>query len=228
MASSEHLVTRITGLLSLGHEARGFEAKGPGLAKGAFLAGVVRAALGLGNLRDGGLIVIGVDDKNLRSMGPGLTEDQARSWASYDDLADAFAAYADPPLQFHSELVTLGAGTANEVTVCAIEVDEFGEVPHICKRQFDAEKNDPNARKKDVPPLRRGAVYVRPRHKPETSEIASAEQMRELLDLAAQKALARYVDTAHRAGLTFTPATTELDHAAQVALFEAEREAGWE
>src|SRR4051794_37370297 len=120
MASTEQLIARVTALLSLGHEARGFEVKGPGLAKGAFLAMVVRAALGLGNLRDGGLILVGVDDENLRAMGPGLTEEQAQSWMSYDDLSDAFAAYADPPLQFHSELVTLGAGTDNEALVCVI------------------------------------------------------------------------------------------------------------
>lgn len=211
MVSTELLVQ----LLSLGHETRGFEAKGPGSAGDShFFARVARAALSLGNLRDGGIVVIGVNDNELQSMSPGLDSAQAASWTSFDVLSRALAEYSDPPLRFHSQLVTL----PSEARVLAIEVEEFADVPHICMKGFDTDKG------KTV--LKRGAVYVRTRRLPETSEVASAEQMRELLDLATEKALAAYVRTAQRAGLELSP--TE-DHGAvpQAQLFDAEREAGW-
>src|SRR6202034_3788584 len=47
--------------LSLGYEGRSFEFKGPGdCGEKYFLAKVARAALSMGNLRDGGYVVIGI------------------------------------------------------------------------------------------------------------------------------------------------------------------------
>ncbi|HEU5271509.1 MAG TPA: hypothetical protein VFU36_16395 [Jatrophihabitans sp.] len=239
MTSTERLIQRVTESLLLGHEAQGFEVKGPGSAKGQFLGKVVRAALGLGNLRNGGLVVIGVNDKDLRSLGPGLTDAEAKTWESYDVLSGKFAEYADPPLQFHSELLTLEAGTDHETRVCVIEVDEFPEIPHICRKQLDYEPEEQddteldnesskhNKNKKKEAPLRRGAVYVRSRQKPETTEIASAEQMRDLLDLATEKALARLIQTVQRAGATLTP--EDLTPAPpDTDLFNDEQEDGWQ
>jgi len=48
--------------LSAGYEGRGFETKGPGLrGDRAFFVKVARAALSMGNLRDGGHVVIGIN-----------------------------------------------------------------------------------------------------------------------------------------------------------------------
>src|SRR5688500_11792494 len=48
-------------LLGLGYESRGVEFKPPGPRSDSYLlAAVARAALGMANLRDGGIIVIGV------------------------------------------------------------------------------------------------------------------------------------------------------------------------
>jgi hypothetical protein len=52
-------------ILRGGYELRGFELKGPGGRNDPhLLRKVVRAALSMGNLRDGGHIVIGIDDKD--------------------------------------------------------------------------------------------------------------------------------------------------------------------
>jgi predicted HTH transcriptional regulator len=215
MTSSRRLVERVVEALRLGHEVRGFEVKGPGAADGPFLAKVVRAALSLGNLRDGGLIVVGVSDRDLRSMGPGLSIEQAATWESFDALSATFAEYADPPLQFHSELLVLPGGAQ----VCVLEISEFYDVPHLCKKGFDANKGQ-------APLLRRGALYVRTRRVPETSEIATAEEIRELLDLATEKRLAAYVRTADRAGVSLSP-DAGWDAETEAGRFDAQREDGW-
>ena len=65
--------SEIEDALRLGYESRGFELKGPGDRQDThFMAKVTRAALSLGNLRDGGYIIIGIDDKDPASLGPGL------------------------------------------------------------------------------------------------------------------------------------------------------------
>ena len=57
-------------LLALGHETNGVEFKGRGSrSDSAFLAGVIRAVLGMANRRDGGLVILGVESDPLESGG---------------------------------------------------------------------------------------------------------------------------------------------------------------
>ncbi len=49
--------------------------------------------------------------------------------------------------------------------------------------------------------LREGARYVRRRGKPETSEIPTQSEMRELLDLAIEKGVRRFIARARAVGL---------------------------
>ena len=169
-------------VLSGGYELRGFELKGAGLRRdGHLFARVTRAALGMGNLRDGGHIVIGIDDADPAAMLPGLDEAQLASWLSFDDVSRKMAEYADPPLAFAIASVTLSKG----VDVAIIEVSEFEDIPHLCKKGYE-------------PVLRAGALYVRPRKLPETSEVATSVEMREVVDLATEKALRAFVSAADR------------------------------
>lgn len=173
-------------MLSLGYELRGVELKGPGLRTDSHLfAKVTRAALSMGNLRDGGHVIIGIDDVDPKKMLPGLTPPELASWLAFDDVARKMAEYADPPLGFDIAPVTL----SSTATVAVLQVHEFADIPHLCSKAFD-------------PVLRKGALYVRPRKVPETSEIASSVEMREIIQLATQKALRAYVETAERAGIS--------------------------
>lgn len=205
-------VEELEASLQLGYETRHLELKAPGLrTDSAFLAKVIRAALSLGNLRDGGHIVIGIDDKDPRSLGPGLTRTEADSWTDYDALSRKMAEYADPPLRFHLSELTLTPGSV----VAAIEVAEFDDLPHICSRQLD-------------PTLRKGALYVRTRNVPESAEIPSSTEMREILDLATEKALRSFVQRANNAGLVLN-AGSDGPHPPQSAeSFEAQRRGAWQ
>jgi predicted HTH transcriptional regulator len=175
-------------LLKLEHETHGVEFKGPGKMDGALLAKVIRAVIGMANRRNGGVVIIGVEDETLKPVG--LEEDQADTWG-YDDLATAVNEYASPSVSFDFER-KLYEGR----TFVIIEVDEFAEIPIHCGKGYH-----PTNVKKAPPILRRGACYVRSRHKPETSEIPSEEEMRELLELAIVKGFRKFLEQAQKAGL---------------------------
>ena len=73
--------------LQFGYETRGLELKGPGSREDShLLAKVARAALSLGNLRDGGYLIIGIADGDPSKLEPGLNEEDLESWVTYDAL----------------------------------------------------------------------------------------------------------------------------------------------
>ena len=147
------------------------------------VAQVIRAILGMCNRRDGGNVIIGVaDDQGVLNQ-VGLTGSEIAEW-SYDALADQIARYADPSASFSLDVKEYGGNS-----YVVIEVDEFADIPVLCKRSYD-----------DV--LRDGACYVRPRRKPETSEIPTQADMRDLLELAIDKGVTQFLERAQRVGLT--------------------------
>ena len=100
----------------------------------------------------------------------GLSESDLDTW-TYDNMANQIARYADPSVSFELE-----PKAYNGNSYVVLEVEEFSDIPVLCKRAYD-----------DV--LRDGACYVRPRRKPETSEIPTQVDMRDLLQLATEKGL---------------------------------------
>ncbi len=207
MLSAEEIEEVLRG----GYELRGFELKGPGSREDAhFFAKVARAVLGLGNLRDGGHVILGIGDVDPAAMGPGLDADDIASWLAYDDVARKLATYADPPVRFAVAERVLSSGAI----VAVLEVFEFDDIPHFCA--------------KDYPPaLRKGALYVRPRKVPETSEIASSVEMREILDLATEKALRAFVERAQRAGVELSTQRPPKPSGPDDDRYESERGQAW-
>jgi predicted HTH transcriptional regulator len=191
-------------LLLRGHETHGVEFKGPGKRTDpAFLAKVIRAVIGMANRRDGGVVILGVEDDPLDPVG--REEDQADTW-TYDALATAVNEYASPSVSFDFEKKPYQGRK-----FVILEVHEFAEIPILCGKDYH-----PTNVKGAAPVLRRGACYVRSRHRPETSEIPSEEEMRELLELAIDKGVRRFVERAQKAGLfqpVQPPPTTQDDDA---------------
>jgi predicted HTH transcriptional regulator len=179
--------------MGLAHEIRGLEFKGPGRSTDRRLfAQVVKAVLGMANRRDGGRVVVGVEDLGDSLHPVGLDVTQLATW-NYDDVADRIATYADPSVAFDLEVTEY-----NGRSYVVIQVEEFADVPVLCKRAYD-----------DV--LRDGACYVRPRRKPETTEIPTYADMRDLLDLAVEKGVRRLLAQVQRVGLTVPPDITVTD-----------------
>lgn len=176
-------------IANVGHETRSIEFKGPGSSTDKYyFAKIVRAALSMANLRDGGYVVLGIDDSNGALTVTGLGSDQVVEWTNFDDLSSRLAIYADPPLSFEVRTADLTTG----VQVVVIQLHSFTDLPHLCAKAY-------NDGKEEI--LRKGALYVRNRSKPETSEVASHVEMREVLSIATQNALREFVATAQNAGV---------------------------
>lgn len=170
-------------ILALGHETTGVEFKGPGSRDlKSILAGVVRAVLGMANRRDGGLVIVGVEESGGTLTPRGLTSDDLTTWG-HEAVTDALAAYAEPYVEVHTELLEYMGKT-----FAIIDVEEFREVPVLCKKDFPSK-------------LRAGACYVRRRGRIETSEIPTQAEMRELLELATEKRLRSFLWQSQGAGL---------------------------
>lgn len=182
--NTEEFAQVLNELVALKHELPGVECKPPGPGTDKKLqAWVIRAILGMANRRDGGLVIIGVED-SLTSLKPvGISAADLTSWERYDDLASSVAEYADPSINFEAEIHEY---SGNKFVL--IIVEEFEDFPVLCKKDYSAI-------------LRKGACYVRSRRKPETIEIPSQEDMRDLLDLATEKRLRKFVTLAKTAGI---------------------------
>jgi hypothetical protein len=202
---TEHLQS----VLAFGREQSGVEFKGPGRRTDRhFLARVVRAVLGMANRRDGGYVILGVVDSGGELTPEGLAEDELQTW-TYDHVADSLATYADPSVQF-----SVTTPSIDSKTFVAIHVTEFGEVPVLCKKDYNREA---------IAVLREGALYVRSRRKPETIEVSTYSDMRDLVELATDKSLRRFMERAQSAGLLPSQNNSREDFAKQAATFSTAR-----
>lgn len=131
--------------------------------------------------------MIGVESTKLDPVG--LSDAELATRSNFDDLADAVNGHASPSVRFDAEVVEYQGRN-----LFVFRVHEFAEIPILCSKDY-CEKG------KNVPTLRRGACYVRSQHKPETAEIPSEEEMRELLELAIDKGVRRFLTRAEKAGL---------------------------
>ncbi len=178
-------------ILALGHENSNVEFKGPGLLKDKhFCARVVKAILGMANRRDGGRVVIGVSDTSGILDCIGLSEAEFASWR-FDDVSAVIATYADPYVRFD-----LFTHQVNNKKFVVLQVYEFDDIPVLCKKKYEYKKQDGTYEQV----LREGALYVRTRRKPETTEIPSQTEMRDLLEIATEKG----VKKANAAGLNLS------------------------
>jgi hypothetical protein len=146
-----------------------------------------------------------------QDMLPGLDEADLASWLAFDDVSRRLATYADPPLRVELASIKL----SNDVALAVMQVFEFADIPHLCAKSYP-----------DV--LREGALYVRPRKVPESSEVASSVEMREILELATEKALRVYVRTAERAGVHLDGRDVAARSESAVERYDAQRDGAWE
>ena len=147
---------------------------------------VIRAILGLSNRRGGGYVVVGIaEGANSQPILDGMDTAHLDSW-SEDAAMDLMSEYSEPRSEIRVEQYQNDDGKSFVV----IRVKEFGEQPVLCKRDGGNGV------------LRRGALYIRPRGRAQTVENGSMEDMRSLLELATEKRLGEFLQTADRAGIT--------------------------
>lgn len=132
-------------ILKLGHETQGIEFKGPfARSDKEQFAEVVRAVLGMANRRDGGLVVIGVDEHDdgtgtgTRLLAKGLTAVEREGW-DHDAVLSIVNSYADPFVDLDVEPFEV-----DSKHFVALRVHEFAEFPVLCKKQYVKQKDKPD------------------------------------------------------------------------------------
>lgn len=129
--------------------------------------------LAMSNVRDGGYIIIGVEEVNNNYERTGTTEDQRRTY-NIDIMKDQMSNYVDPYVDFE---VSFPIDRSN-LQYVLILVKEFRDVPVICRRN----SRDTNA----------GVIYYRNRNRrPESAPVSNSYDMREIIELATVKLMRR-------------------------------------
>lgn len=165
-------------LLVAAGEQRNVEFKSARGREDATIAEVVRAVLGMSNSRDGGSVVIGIDD-NLAATG--LSDAQMATWGE-EDLQQQLDQFADPYVVVRVQPIEPTSGPHDGKKFVLLQVAPFDTVPVICRKDVIQNGNHK---------VRKGALYVRPHHMPSTIQVSDHAQMRELIDLATEREVQR-------------------------------------
>ncbi len=167
-------------ILKTGREGRAAEFKQTlSWAENATRAKVVKWALGTANLADGGVLAFGlqrVDPNPLYELS-GMSQADYESF-NQDSISTTVNTYATP----HVDLSVIHLPLDDKLFV-AIIVRQFLDHPVICARDFVIENRAV---------VTKGRVYCRSRRTPETTEVQSPEDMRDIIELATSRGLERY------------------------------------
>ena len=144
---------------------------------------IVRTLMAMGNLRDGGTLIIGVSERNNNWSLTGITVDDLNTY-NVDDVIDFVNTYCSPPISIDMVLVEYRNG--NQFLV--LHANQFEVTPFVCR------KNGPQK-------LVEGAIYVRPPGIARTTRVTNATQIHDLLELAAEKRARRILEVSRRIGL---------------------------
>jgi hypothetical protein len=154
---------------------------------------IICTALAMGNLRDGGIIVIGASERELTWDLNGIEPDHLKTY-NVDIIIDVINKYASPNVDLDIVIIKYGNG----VDFLAIQIREFNDTPIVCKKNGLIGKN-----------IVEGAVYVRPPGVAKTTRVMKASQMHDLLELAAEKRARRILEVSRRIGLEPRPTAKE-------------------
>ena len=142
----------------------------------------------MGNLRDGGVVVIGASEENGTWLLTGIEPGDLNTY-DIDTIRDVMAKYASPAPEVDVVLVDYHAPNP----FLALEVSEFRTSPFVCR------KDSPQGVKHS---FSAGDVFLRPPGKPQTKPVSSASEMHDLLELTAEKRARQMLQTARRIGLS--------------------------
>jgi hypothetical protein len=152
---------------------------------------LIRTALAMGNLRDGGIIVIGASERGNNWDLTGITFDHLATY-DVDIVTDTVNSYCSPHVDIDLVLVKY----MNESKFLAFQVHEFSDTPLVCKKNGSDK-------------LFEGAVYIRSAGMARTTRVVHAAQMHDLLELAAEKRARRILEVSRRVGLVPSETSTQ-------------------
>lgn len=151
---------------------------------------LIKTIMAMANLRDGGLILVGIAEKGTAWELAGIEPDDHTTY-DYDEIIDQLGKYASP--QVMVDIVVHDHDDGNRYL--AFHVHQFKESPVVCR------KNSPdNLKPKER--LAAGDIYVRPTTgTPRTEKVTDAVRLHDLLELAAEFRARRMLEVGKRIGL---------------------------
>ncbi len=152
---------------------------------------VIRTAMAMANIRDGGSIVFGVEEvgRSGNFLPKGMSDADFASF-SQDDVQEKVNKHADPYVNLLVSGVEIG-----EKKFIVIQVQQFSDVPIVCKKAGE-----------DV---FEGQIFTRPFRKIETALVKSQTEMREILDIATENSLRNLHERLSRSGLSLEQPVTD-------------------
>ncbi len=189
--TSDQLPTEILDYVNHGREERNLEFKERlDWANRRHQEKLIKCVLGMSNIRNGGVLVIGVRDDGTVV---GLNQDEARAYRQ-DGLCAVIDQFASP---YAEVTVTVGHDGNPDRWFVVVQIREFEEMPVICRR--------------DGQELVEGTIYTRSRRIHETAAIRREAEMREILDMAVEKRIRAFGRQAEAAGLSVSRAPRDRD-----------------
>lgn len=142
---------------------------------------VAKTALGMSNIKDGGVIIIGVSQNNGILIPEGVSDEHLKTY-NQDDVQEFINQYAEPYAVVETSTII-----KDGKCFIAIVVKEFENIPVICK--------------KDSKLMEQGRVYSRSYRMPETCPVRTQSEMREILDLATVKGIRAFYERIQSVGI---------------------------
>ncbi|MDD5083340.1 MAG: ATP-binding protein [Candidatus Moranbacteria bacterium] len=143
---------------------------------------IIQAVLAMSNTKDGGYIVIGVEEREKVFYAKGMSEEYFKSF-NHDHLSNVLSEYCDPNIQFRV-LSDVAEIDDEKRLFIVIEVSESMQ-PVICKKLALRSKKE-KAFPENIA-LRKNAIYIRSKTPIESREIASAHEWREFIERIVEK-----------------------------------------
>lgn len=151
---------------------------------------IVKTVLGMGNLRDRGLIIIGVSERRTMWQLDGISAASMKTFDA-DTMAATFEKYVSP-----APAVEAVVHVRDGKKYLVLDVGELEEIPFVCKKDGPAGAG-----------IDQGAFYHRPLGGvPRTEKVRSAEDMRPILQVAAETGARKILEQTQRVG-ALGPAT---------------------
>jgi hypothetical protein len=146
---------------------------------------ITKSVMAFSNIRDGGRLVLGVDQCPNGIFDPkGMCINHFESFTQ-DDLQDHLGKYLVPNAKVRIEKVSDGS-----VHFIVINVEEFDRLPVICGKVYDLT----NKLGKDKI-IKEGDIFTRTRsHRFESSRVRTHIDMQEILELAIEKGMKPFLE----------------------------------
>jgi predicted HTH transcriptional regulator len=152
---------------------------------------LVKACMAMANLRDGGRIIIGCDERDGVPRPSGMSEEHQCSY-DQDRLIELVNTYARPPVA-----LTLRRVEFDGLRFVGIEVDPFERSPVMCIIDNLSTKPKPTHTQVLMP----GQIYARSNARVSTTKVVTPDLLQEMLENAAWKRAGDIIARAQAAGL---------------------------